>query len=76
MKRTADMKAAGRSVEQAIRELRPAIHASCPNELAMRSAMALIRLSNAFTDAGLGPLQMMIPCEPEPSRSDEMKGGA
>jgi hypothetical protein len=53
----------GLFVRHAISELEDATKPSCPNELAMRSTMALIQLSNAFMEAGLNPLEMLIPCE-------------
>jgi hypothetical protein len=63
------MERAGRWVAQAINELSPAMNASCPNELAMRTMMAMIRLSNAFEEAGLRNIEVLLSCEKEADKS-------
>jgi hypothetical protein len=60
------MEKAGRWVREAIAELKPAEHASCPNELVMRFCMAMIRINNAFEDAGLRPIEVAVPFDTSP----------
>ncbi len=67
-----NMKEVHLCVKQAIAELQPATQASCPNELAMRAAMALICINNAFLAACLNPLEIIIPFEDAPAIQGEL----